>query len=178
MRHILHTICAHFWIQINDPITHVRLSYFTLFTITLLLLHFTFTLLLLYFYFIFTLFLLCFYFTFTLLLLYFYCTLLTLLLICLYFTFLYFILLYFYSTFTSFLLYFYFTFTLLLLLLYFTLPTPWCTVLLEKPTGFQLVKKFPAFHGTRMFITALTSACHLSLTLATVPVHPGPRLTV
>jgi len=35
--------------------------------------------------------------------------------------------------------------------------TPWCRVLLEKLTGLQLVKKFPAFHGTRMFITALTS---------------------
>ena len=35
--------------------------------------------------------------------------------------------------------------------------TPWCRVLLEKLTGLQLVKKFPAFHGTRRFITALTS---------------------
>ena len=26
--------------------------------------------------------------------------------------------------------------------------TPWSRVLLEKPTGFQLVKKFPAFYGT------------------------------
>ena len=41
--------------------------------------------------------------------------------------------------------------------------TPWCRVLLEKPTGLQLVKKFPAFHGTRRFITALTSVRHLSL---------------
>ena len=41
--------------------------------------------------------------------------------------------------------------------------TPWCRVLLEKLTGLQLVKKFPAFHGTRMFITALTSVRHLSL---------------
>ena len=41
--------------------------------------------------------------------------------------------------------------------------TPWCRVLLEKLTGFQLVKKFPAFCGTRRFITALTSARHLSL---------------
>ena len=40
--------------------------------------------------------------------------------------------------------------------------TPWCRVLLEKLTGLQLVKKFPAFHGTRRFITALTSARHLS----------------
>ena len=26
--------------------------------------------------------------------------------------------------------------------------TPWCRVLLEKLTGLQLVKKFPAFQGT------------------------------
>jgi len=31
-------------------------------------------------------------------------------------------------------------------------------ILLEKLTGFQLVKKFPASYGTRMFITAVTSA--------------------
>jgi len=41
--------------------------------------------------------------------------------------------------------------------------TPWCRVLLEKLTGLQLGKKFPAFHGTRWFITALTSVRHLSL---------------
>ena len=41
--------------------------------------------------------------------------------------------------------------------------TPWCRVLLEKLTGLQLVKKFPAFCGTRRFITALTSVRHLSL---------------
>ena len=41
--------------------------------------------------------------------------------------------------------------------------TPWCRVLLEKLTGLQLVKKFPAFHGTRRLITALTSVRHLSL---------------
>jgi hypothetical protein len=40
--------------------------------------------------------------------------------------------------------------------------TPWSRDL-EKLTGLQLVKKFPAFYGTRMFITALTSARHLSL---------------
>ena len=40
---------------------------------------------------------------------------------------------------------------------------PWCRVLLEKLTGLQLVKKFPLFYGTRMFITAFTSARHLSL---------------
>jgi len=33
----------------------------------------------------------------------------------------------------------------------------------EKLTGLQLFKKFPAFYGTRRFITAFTSARHLSL---------------
>ena len=59
-------------------------------------------------------------------------------------------------------------------LLYYLL-TPWCRVLLEKLTGSQLVKKFPAFHGTRRFITALTSVRHLSLFWASpthIP-HPG-----
>ena len=41
--------------------------------------------------------------------------------------------------------------------------TPWCRVLLEKLTALQLVKKLPVFHGTRRFITALTSVRHLSL---------------
>ena len=45
--------------------------------------------------------------------------------------------------------------------------TPWCRVLLEKLSGLQLVKKFSAFHGTRRFITALTSIRHLSLSWAT-----------
>ena len=44
--------------------------------------------------------------------------------------------------------------------------TQWCKVLLEKLTGLQLVKKFPAFHGTRRFITALTIVRHLSLSRA------------
>jgi len=44
--------------------------------------------------------------------------------------------------------------------------TPWCRVLLEKLTSLQLVKKFPAFHGTRRFITVLTSVRHLSLSWA------------
>ena len=44
--------------------------------------------------------------------------------------------------------------------------TPWCRVLLEKLTGLQLVKKFPAFHGTRRFITVLTSVRHVSLSWA------------
>ena len=38
----------------------------------------------------------------------------------------------------------------------------WSRVL-EKLTGFQLVKKFPVFYGTRKFITSFTSARHLSL---------------
>ena len=56
--------------------------------------------------------------------------------------------------------------------------TPWCRVLLEKLTGLQLVKKFPAFHGTRRFITALTSVRHLSVTWASpiqsIYPHPTP----
>jgi len=49
---------------------------------------------------------------------------------------------------------------------YTYLLTPWCRVLLEKLTGLQLVKKFPAFHGIRRFTTALTSVRHLSLSWA------------
>ena len=41
--------------------------------------------------------------------------------------------------------------------------TPRSRVLLEKLTGSQLVRKLPAFYGTRRFITACTSARHLSL---------------
>ena len=54
--------------------------------------------------------------------------------------------------------------------------TPWCRVLLEQLTGLQLVKKFPAFHGTRKFITALTSARHLSLSWASPiqSIYPHP----
>ena len=43
--------------------------------------------------------------------------------------------------------------------------TSWCRVLLEKLTGLQLVK-FPAFYGTRRFITTLMSVRHLSLSWA------------
>ena len=54
--------------------------------------------------------------------------------------------------------------------------TLWSRVLLEKLTGSQLVKKFPAFYGTRTFITEFTSARHLSLSWATsiqsTPSHP------
>ena len=62
------------------------------------------------------------------------------------------------------------------LLLFTYLLTPWCTVLLEQLTGLQLVKKFPAFHGTRMFITAFTSVCHLFLFWASPiqSIYPHP----
>jgi len=54
--------------------------------------------------------------------------------------------------------------------------TPWCRVLLEKLTGLQLVKKFPAFHGTRRFIIALTNVRHLSLSGASPiqSIYPHP----
>ena len=64
--------------------------------------------------------------------------------------------------------------TLLSLLTY--LLTPWCRVFLQKLTGLRLVKKFPAFHGTRRFITALTSVRHLSLSwvspIQSIDPHP------
>jgi len=44
--------------------------------------------------------------------------------------------------------------------------TPWSRVLLQKLTGLQPVKKFPAFHGTWRFITPVTTAHHLSLSSA------------
>jgi len=52
--------------------------------------------------------------------------------------------------------------------------TPWCRVLLKQLTGLQLVKKFPAFHGTRTFINALKSVRHLSLSWANPiqSIHP------
>ena len=54
--------------------------------------------------------------------------------------------------------------------------TPWCRVLLEQPTGLQLVKKSPTFHGTRRFVTALTSVRHLSLSWASPiqSIYPHP----
>ena len=54
--------------------------------------------------------------------------------------------------------------------------TPRCRLLLEKLTGLQLVKKFPAFHGIRSFITALTSVRHLSLSWAcpVQSIYPHP----
>ena len=54
--------------------------------------------------------------------------------------------------------------------------TPWCRVRLEKLTGLELVKKLPAFHETRRFITALTSVRHLSLSWASPiqSIYPHP----
>jgi hypothetical protein len=50
-------------------------------------------------------------------------------------------------------------------------------VFLDKLTGLQLVNKLPAFYGTRMFVTAFTSARHLSLFWASsmqfIPPHPS-----
>ena len=55
--------------------------------------------------------------------------------------------------------------------------TPCSRVLLEKLTGLQLVKKFPAFYGTWRFITALTSARLLSLSLASSIQSTNPHPT-
>ena len=56
-----------------------------------------------------------------------------------------------------------------------TVLTTWSRALLEKLTVSQLVKKFPAFYRTRRFITAVTSARHLSLSWASwiqsIPPH-------
>ena len=59
---------------------------------------------------------------------------------------------------------------------YAYLRTPWFRVLLQKLTGLQLVKKFSAFHGTRRFITALTSVRHLPLSWANPiqSIYPHP----
>jgi hypothetical protein len=45
--------------------------------------------------------------------------------------------------------------------------TLWSRVLPEKITVPRLLKIFPAFYGTRTFITAFTRAHHLSLSRAT-----------
>jgi hypothetical protein len=44
--------------------------------------------------------------------------------------------------------------------------TPWRRVLPEKQKRLKLLKKVPAFYGTRRFITAFTTARHLSLSWA------------
>ena len=60
--------------------------------------------------------------------------------------------------------------------IYIYLLTPWCKIRLEKLTGLQLVKKSPAFHGTRRFITALPIVRHLSLSWASPiqSIYPHP----
>ena len=55
------------------------------------------------------------------------------------------------------------------LLTYIT--TPWNRVFLEKVTDSQLVKKFPAFYGTRRFITAFTRFRHVYLSKVTLQVR-------
>ena len=55
--------------------------------------------------------------------------------------------------------------------------TPYSTVILEKLTGSQLVKKFPTFYGTRRFITTLTSASQLFLFWSSSIQSISPHLT-
>ena len=57
------------------------------------------------------------------------------------------------------------------------LTNPRSKVPLENLTGFQLVKKFPAFYATRKFITAFTSARHLSLSWASLIQSIPPHRT-
>jgi len=58
----------------------------------------------------------------------------------------------------------------------YCLLTACSTVLFEKLTGLQLVKKFPAFYGTQRFTTAFITARHLSLSWASsiqsIPPNP------
>ena len=54
----------------------------------------------------------------------------------------------------------------------YSLLTLWGRVLLEKLNGSQIVKKFPTFYRTQRFITALTSARHLYLSIQSMPRHP------
>ena len=66
------------------------------------------------------------------------------------------------------------TFILTYLLTY--LLTPCSRALLEKLTGFQLVKKFPTFYGTRrFFISALKSARYLTVSGAS-PIQSIPHI--
>ena len=55
--------------------------------------------------------------------------------------------------------------------------TPWSRVLLEKLTGFQLVKKFTVFCGSQRFVTAFTSARHLSLSWTSSIQSTPPHLS-
>jgi hypothetical protein len=55
--------------------------------------------------------------------------------------------------------------------------TPWNIVLLEKIIVSQLVKNFPAFYGTRMFITAFTCASQQYLSWASSVQSMPPHST-
>ena len=65
---------------------------------------------------------------------------------------------------------------LLTYLLTYLLP-PWSRVLLKKLTGSAASQEIPRIFGTRMFITVLTSARHLSLSWANSIQSPQPPLT-
>jgi hypothetical protein len=60
--------------------------------------------------------------------------------------------------------------------------TPCSTVLLEKLTGLQPVKKFSAFYGTRRFVNDFPSAHHLFLlctrSIQSMPPHPTSRWSI
>jgi hypothetical protein len=51
----------------------------------------------------------------------------------------------------------------------------WIWALLEKPPIVQLLKNFPAFYGTRRFITVFTRALHWSLSWARSIQSPPPH---
>ena len=63
-------------------------------------------------------------------------------------------------------------------LYYRYLLTPRNWVLLEKPTGFQLVKKFTAFYGTRRFIPSAKSHVLFPLLRSYQSISPDPRLSL
>jgi hypothetical protein len=52
--------------------------------------------------------------------------------------------------------------------------TPWSRIHLKKLTSSQLVKKLPAFNGTRRFITAFTKTHHVPMLSQIIPVHAPP----
>jgi hypothetical protein len=65
-------------------------------------------------------------------------------------------------------------------IIYITAPyllIPYSRALLEKLTGLQLVKNFPAFYGNRKFITTIKCARNLSLSWATSIQSMPPHLT-
>jgi hypothetical protein len=68
-------------------------------------------------------------------------------------------------------------FTYLLTYLRTYLLTPWSRVLLEKLTGLELDKKFPAFYWIRRFITSFAIARHLSLSWASPIQSTSPHPT-